>query len=179
MASPRFETVCWGEDLLKISLLGEWLFWIKVGYLSPPRRIISLIIDATLRKDSENVSSALVSGYFWDDSPYWTFSWKHRRKDLPWREKDDLCLSFAPLYGRMNCYGKAQGCHTYSSSFVEYGRHVINFGKLWIIAKRDDSSFYFKAELKWDSRLGAPSFTMKVMDDVYGWLIEEVGRQSA
>ena len=56
--------------MLKISLLGEWLFWIKVGYLSPPRGIISFIIDATLRKDSENVSSALVSGYFWYDSPY-------------------------------------------------------------------------------------------------------------
>ena len=41
--------------MLKISLLGEWLFWIKVGYLSPPRRIISFIIDATLRKGSEKV----------------------------------------------------------------------------------------------------------------------------
>ena len=41
--------------MLKISLLGEWLIWIMVGYLSSPRRIISFIIDATLRKGSEKV----------------------------------------------------------------------------------------------------------------------------
>ena len=59
--------------MLKISLLGEWLIWIMVGYLSSPRRIISFIIDATLRKGSEKVSSASVSGYFWNGSPYWIF----------------------------------------------------------------------------------------------------------
>ena len=41
--------------MLKISLLGEWLIWIMVGYLSSPRRIISFIIDATLRKGSHKV----------------------------------------------------------------------------------------------------------------------------
>ena len=82
--------------MLKISLLGEWLIWIMVGYLSSPRRIIGFVIDATLRKGSEKVSSASVSGYFWNGSPYWIFSWRHRRKDLLWRKKDDLCLSVAP-----------------------------------------------------------------------------------
>ena len=79
MASPRFETVRWR--------LAESYSTGIAAHLDN---------DATLRKGSEKVSSASVSGYFWNGSPYWIFSWRHRRKDLLWRKKDDLCLSVAP-----------------------------------------------------------------------------------
>ena len=49
--------------------------------------------------------------------------------------KDGLCLSVIATLWKKELLRESTGLSYISLELVEYGRHVINFGKLWIIAK--------------------------------------------